>query len=83
MLDIVGDKNANKIYPTSFRNTRSKIANRNKKNTKEGTQRHLNRLEAFIHAVKLQTLKKRMQHIMENAPAQNIHICDQNAVNNA
>jgi len=37
MLDIVGDRNANKTHNTSFRNTRSKIANRNKKNTKEDT----------------------------------------------
>jgi len=34
-LDISGDKNDNKSHPTTFKNTRDKIANRNKQNTKK------------------------------------------------
>jgi len=60
ILDITCDKNANKTHPTSFKNTRSKIAIRNKKNTKEDTEKHLNRLETLVHAIKLQTFKKHM-----------------------
>lgn len=53
MLDIVGGKNANKTHSTSLKNTRSEIANRNKKNPEEGTQRQLNYLKAIIYAIKL------------------------------
>jgi len=35
ILDIICDKNANKTHPTSFKNTRNKTAERNKKNTRE------------------------------------------------
>jgi hypothetical protein len=35
MLDIAGDKNANKPNTTTFKNTRNKITNRNKQNTRK------------------------------------------------
>ena len=37
ILDIFGDKNANKRHPTSSKKTRNRNANRNKKNTKKDT----------------------------------------------
>jgi len=35
ILDIAGDKNANKSNSTTSKNRRSKIANRNKQNTRK------------------------------------------------
>ena len=35
ILDIAGDKNANKSNTTTFKNTRNKITNRNKQNTRK------------------------------------------------
>jgi len=35
MLDVIGDKNADKKHPTLFENARNEITNSNKRNAKE------------------------------------------------